>query len=223
MAVARADPGRANAHTVVSSAEACLGLGPAPHAMVASTSNSGPYLPHPGSDPYPPSELAEVEVGTRLVAMPATPSASRPDQPTRSVPPATTPTAAATTAPTNATAAAARDTAAERRGAFRRPVEVSCSIALMLLDGQGEPASPWMVADILDLSLGGLCLLTHDRYNHPYASTSTLLLDLSTQPSFGVTELAATLRWYVKTDPVVTLGVAFEQPLPALPMLQSRK
>lgn len=171
--------------------------------MVASASNSGPYLPCPDSDPDHRSALADVEAVTRLVAMPA--------------PPAATPAASAPAADVDPPAIA------ERRGAFRHPVEVSCSIALMLLDGQGEPASPWMVADILDLSLGGLCLLTNGRYNHPFASTTTLRLDLSAQPSFGVKELVASLRWYVRTDPVVTLGVAFEQPLPALPMLQSSR
>ena len=164
--------------------------------MVASP--GGQYLPHLCSDPG--ADLAAVEAGTRLMAMPATPP-----PPSAGAPEAVDPAAA------------------ERRNAFRHPVEVSRPIALMLLDGQGEPASPWMVADILDVSLGGMCLLAHGRYNHPFASTTSLQLDLTSQPSFGVPELVASLRWYVRTDPVVTLGVAFERPLPALPMLQSRK
>ena len=91
----------------------------------------------------------------------------------------------------------------------------------LLSDDDGEP-QPWLYADILDISLGGLCLLI----------TADLPLELGQRFSvdFRAHRLAdaeqrsdsclmASLRWFVHAGYVTTLGLGFDQPLIALPEL----
>lgn len=109
----------------------------------------------------------------------------------------------------------------DRRGAFRNPVEAVRSIGLMLLDDTGYAASPWLVADILDVSLGGLCLLLVERQDNPFRPHYRVRLNVSMHPDFGSPEIAGSLRWFVRAahDHVVTLGVQFDTELPKLPVL----
>lgn len=109
----------------------------------------------------------------------------------------------------------------ERRGAFRNPVEAVRSIGLMLLDDTGYPASSWLVADVLDVSCSGLCLLVFERADAPFCPRFRVRLNVSMHPDFGEPELAASLRWFVRAglEHVVTLGVQFDRELPRLPML----
>ncbi len=108
----------------------------------------------------------------------------------------------------------------ERRTDFRSPVEVVRSIRLLLLDDTGYPASPWLVADILDLSCGGMCLLIGAQPGSPFRPHARVRLDLSMHPDFGVPSLAASVRWFTDAgQQVVSLGVQFDRELPRLPAL----
>jgi hypothetical protein len=109
----------------------------------------------------------------------------------------------------------------ERRTDFRSPVEVVRSIRLMLLDDTGYPASPWLVADILDLSCGGMCLLIGDPPGSPFRPHARVRLDVSMHPDFGAPTLAGSVRWFTAAgqQQVVSLGVQFDRELPRLPAL----
>ena len=76
-------------------------------------------------------------------------------------------------------------------------------------------------ADILDISLGGLCLLITD---HQELSVDQLFtLDFAARRLPEAFEqrgpVQARLRWYVRSGPVTTMGVGFVVPLPELPEL----
>ena len=116
---------------------------------------------------------------------------------------------------------AAGDGGEDRRGSFRNPVEAVRSIGLMLLDDTGYPASPWLVADVLDVSCSGLCLLVFERPDAPFLPRFRVRLNVSMHPDFGVPELGASLRWFVRAglEHVVTLGVQFDRELPRPPIL----
>lgn len=107
----------------------------------------------------------------------------------------------------------------ERRLAFRSPVDAVRSIALMLLDDTGYAASPWQVADILDVSCGGLCLLLGERPEQPFRPHYRVRLNVSMHPDFGAPELGGSLRWFVRAGLMVTLGVQFDAELARLPGL----
>lgn len=87
-----------------------------------------------------------------------------------------------------------------------------------MLDGGNSPAD-WLPADILDLSLGGVCLLIPDDGAPPLEPAARLELDCANQPGFGVDHLACRLIWQVRSGFGVTLGLRFEQPLAILPPL----
>jgi hypothetical protein len=94
-------------------------------------------------------------------------------------------------------------------------------VGLRLLKGDG-PLAPWLVADILDLSHGGMALLLSSA--PPMELDQAVLLDVSAHPDFGRVRLPAYLRWFVVSPVVITVGVQFDQPLVVLPQLaQSRK
>ena len=109
----------------------------------------------------------------------------------------------------------------ERRIAFRSPVEAVRSIGLMLLDDTGYAASPWLVADILDVSCGGFCLLLGERPDQPFRPRFRVRLNVSMHPDFGAPELGGSLRWFVRAEHehLVTLGVQFDAELPRVPTL----
>ncbi|MEB3263678.1 MAG: PilZ domain-containing protein [Synechococcus sp.] len=106
-----------------------------------------------------------------------------------------------------------------RRTHLRNPVEACRPIAVQMLDEHGEPASAWYLADILDVSVGGFCLLITEDQPMPLAQLMRLRLDVRPHPAFGAPVVGAELRWFVRAGFVVTLGVGFDQPLAQLPAL----
>ena len=106
----------------------------------------------------------------------------------------------------------------ESRKLERFPVQGTRPIAMRPLRPDGCPAGPWMLADILDISLGGLCLLLSgplelERGQH-------LQLDLRSHPDFGVLRLEVEARWWMSSEIFSTLGIAFPVQLPAIPELE---
>ncbi len=81
------------------------------------------------------------------------------------------------------------------------------------------PASAWYLADILDVSVGGFCLLITEDQPMPLTQLMRLRLDVRPHPSFGTPVVGAELRWFVRAGFVVTLGVGFDQPLAEIPAL----
>ena len=106
-----------------------------------------------------------------------------------------------------------------QRRTYRHPVEVCRPIGLQLLNEALEPVTAWLLADILDVSLGGLCLLITETTDHPFAPRHRVRLNVTAHPSFGVSEVMGELRWFVKSDYVVTMGIGFDQQLAELPDL----
>jgi hypothetical protein len=105
----------------------------------------------------------------------------------------------------------------EHRAFTRHSVECCRPIAARSLDGDGQPQGLWLLADIMDVSKGGLCLLASDE--HRFAVGQWLLLDLRSHPHFGRLRAEAQLRWFVKAHFALTFGVAFRHRLAEVPML----
>lgn len=100
---------------------------------------------------------------------------------------------------------------------FRHPVQACRPVFVQLLNADGQPGCDWVTADILDISLGGICLLVSDDIDpesFPYAH-----LDLRPQPGFVDPHPPVELRWFVKSQFVVTLGLRFPTELYSLPRL----
>lgn len=97
-----------------------------------------------------------------------------------------------------------------------RPITVRC-----LVGGEADP-QPWLYADILDISLGGLCLLITAELSLELGQRFSVdfrahrLAEADQRPHSCLT---ASLRWFVHAGYVTTLGLGFEQPLTALPDL----
>ena len=107
-----------------------------------------------------------------------------------------------------------------RRAHYRKPAEACRPIGLQLLAGPGQPGSRWQQADILDLSLGGLCVLVTEGENPlPLEQLQQLRLDLRLHPSFGVEQMAGEVRWFVRSGLVLTMGIGFKTTLASLPRL----
>lgn len=111
--------------------------------------------------------------------------------------------------------------AAPRRLHQRDQVEICRPIAVRLLDEGALPLSDWLAADILDLSVGGLCLLLAEDDSLPLRPLMPLQLDVRNQPGFQRQLMGAQLRWFVPSGFVITIGLVFDTPLPALPALIS--
>jgi hypothetical protein len=87
------------------------------------------------------------------------------------------------------------------------------------------PPSQWFSADILDISLGGVCVLITGTPDMHLGQRMTLdfkahRLPESLQPQ---TLIAARLRWFVRSGLVSTLGISFDSPLPELPELLAER
>jgi hypothetical protein len=95
---------------------------------------------------------------------------------------------------------------------------------MVRIESQAE-ASNWFCADILDISLGGLCLLIANSHEMEVGAAITVDFKAHQLPaSFaGGTCLAATLRWFVHSGFVTTMGVGFSQPMLELPVLLSER
>lgn len=106
----------------------------------------------------------------------------------------------------------------EQRRLERFAVQGTRPIALRpLVDGDAAQA-PWILADILDISLGGLCLLLGGPVR--LEEQQQLLLDLRSHPDFGVLRLEAEARWWVISDAFATLGLRLAVPLAQIPRLE---
>ncbi|MFM7313926.1 MAG: PilZ domain-containing protein [Cyanobium sp.] len=105
----------------------------------------------------------------------------------------------------------------EHRRLERFQVQASRPIALRLLDERGQPEGLWLLADILDISRGGLCILLSGPLQ--LRNEQALQLDVRSHPSFGTLRLEADVRWCSCSSSFTTIGVAFRQTLPEIPRL----
>jgi PilZ domain len=106
-----------------------------------------------------------------------------------------------------------------RRRHLRAPVEACRPVAIQFLDEEGQPACGWTAADILDVSLGGFCLLITEDKPLPIAQLMRLHLDVTPHPAFGVELIPGELRWFVRSGFVLSIGVGFDEPLSSIPAL----
>ena len=91
-------------------------------------------------------------------------------------------------------------------------------VGIRLLQPDGEAADPWMLADILDISLGGLCLLVSGQL--ALQRGQILLLDLRSHPDFATLRLQVQVCWSISSDSFSTIGIAFPSQLPRIPKLE---
>jgi hypothetical protein len=102
--------------------------------------------------------------------------------------------------------------------AFSRISVESCRpIAARSLDADSQPTGHWFLADILDVSEGGLCLLSTEEHN--LVVGQRLLLDVRSHPNFRKLRAEVQLRWFVKAHFALTFGVAFLHQLAEVPAL----
>lgn len=106
-----------------------------------------------------------------------------------------------------------------RRLHARAPVEACRPIGVQLINEDGSPASGWTLADILDISHGGFCLLITEHPELPITTMMRLRLDVRSHPGFGVDLLNGQLRWFVNSGFVLSFGVGLDAPLAAIPPL----
>lgn len=106
----------------------------------------------------------------------------------------------------------------EQRRHERLPVQASRPIALRLLDVRLRPCSRWLLADILDISQGGMCLMVSEV--QPFELGQWLSLDVRSHPAFGQLRIEVSLQWFVHAHGFTTLGVSFLAPLPQVPRLE---
>ncbi|QEY32631.1 PilZ domain-containing protein [Synechococcus sp. RSCCF101] len=109
------------------------------------------------------------------------------------------------------------DAAANRRDAERFAVGACRPIAIRALNGPEDQPGAWIVADILDLSTTGCCLLVMDGESYPVGQT--VEIDVRAHPDFGLGALRSHLRWFVHSDFVHTVGLLFQEPLDRIPSL----
>ena len=104
----------------------------------------------------------------------------------------------------------------ERR--FERLVAPPCRpVPIQLLSPDGEPRTEWFYADILDISLGGLCLLITE--NHELQVGQRLLVDFKVHQANDLDRAEGMVRWFVRSGTVTTMGLGFSEALPQLPQL----
>ena len=106
----------------------------------------------------------------------------------------------------------------EHRRLERYPVQASRPIALRLLDAGGQPQGRWFLADILDISRGGLCLMVSGPMQLP--AEQRLQMDVRCHPDFGLLRLESVVRWCRSSIAFTTLGLAFLEALPRVPRLE---
>jgi hypothetical protein len=114
----------------------------------------------------------------------------------------------------------------DQQGTRRHPRELAppCRPILVrvVADQTVEQATACFSADILDISLGGLCLLITDHQD--LCVGQLLALDFGDHRLPEAMQhhgpVQARLRWFVRSGPVTTMGVGFVVPLPELPELR---
>ena len=100
----------------------------------------------------------------------------------------------------------------------RFPVQGTRPIAVRPLRSDGTPAGGWLLADILDISLGGMCLLITEPLN--LERGQRLLLDVRSHRDFGVARLEGQARWWISSESFSTLGLCFSEQLKTIPKLE---
>jgi hypothetical protein len=90
-------------------------------------------------------------------------------------------------------------------------------LPIQLLSPDGEACTEWFYADILDISLGGLCLLITE--SHDLHVSQSLLVDFKVHGTTDLHRVVGLVRWFVRSGTVTTMGVGFSEPLPQLPQL----
>lgn len=108
-------------------------------------------------------------------------------------------------------------TRAEKRAFVRQPIENCRNIAVRRLDGDLKPCGRWFLADIVDVSEGGMCLIVSEEQSLEVGQW--LLLDLRCHPGFGQLRLQARMCWLIRAHFALTFGVAFATPLKEVPVL----
>lgn len=86
---------------------------------------------------------------------------------------------------------------------------------------QSQDELPWLVADILDISLGGLCLLLSGSLE--LSADQCVELDLQAHPQFPWTRLTVEVRWWISAGTFTTLGIVFPAPLASIPRLEQER
>ena len=89
---------------------------------------------------------------------------------------------------------------------------------------QSQQPGPWITADILDISHGGMALLLPEDAG--LVMGGEVLLDVSLHPGFGLVRLPGYLRWHQAAGlagGLCVVGVQFDRPLPRVPQLMVAK
>ena len=164
-------------------------------------------------EPQPSSGGAEARAwqAGRLDANPESPSSA--DSPPRTPPPAASDPCVLLAPPDHG-----EWLGQEHRRLERYPVQASRPIALRLLDASGQPQGRWFLADILDISRGGLCLMVSGSLKLP--AEQQLQMDVRCHPDFGRLRLESVVRWCRSSMAFTTLGLAFLELLPRVPRLE---
>jgi hypothetical protein len=90
-------------------------------------------------------------------------------------------------------------------------------VPIQLLQPDGSPRTEWFYADILDISLGGLCLLITE--SHTLEVGHGVLVDFKAHRSSDLHRVPGLVRWFVRSGSVTTMGLGFADPLRDLPEL----
>lgn len=91
-------------------------------------------------------------------------------------------------------------------------------VPIQLQQQDGSPLTDWFFADILDISLGGLCLLITE--NHALETGHGVLVHFKSIPNSNQHRVQSLLRWFVRSGGVTTMGLGFVEPLKELPELE---
>ena len=90
-------------------------------------------------------------------------------------------------------------------------------VPIQLLQPDGSPRTEWFYADILDISLGGLCLLITE--SHTIEVGQSVLVDFKAHRTSDLHRVPGLVRWFVRSGTVTTMGLGFADPLRDLPEL----
>lgn len=104
---------------------------------------------------------------------------------------------------------------------YPRQAAPPCRPVTVCVQPEGAATERWFYADILDISSGSLCLLITDTQELAVGAFLAVDFKAHRLPAAfqGETQVGATLRWFVRSGPVTTVGLGFLEPLPALPEL----
>ena len=109
----------------------------------------------------------------------------------------------------------------EQRRCTRQAVMAIRPITLRLVDAPDPDGNPWQLADILNISQGGLCLMVAGLES--IAQGHRLELDLRCHPDFATPSLLSQVCWCTSFDLFTTLGIAFLSPLDRVPQLEPER